>query len=257
MWPLLFSWATLTADHLKRFMQVDEHGTQLYMASMLNLLRGLQRQAKMPAFADFLRLVDAACDVKSQSAPLRQRLNLLKSIVRESSENQPLAHLGLDLADISIAGKLVIVDLTDPLLSSLEANGIFQVLVEQFHAVPLRGCGKVLALALDEAHKFMRGDGDGDGLSHARWPARRVACTGARAARVSVCAMHRFHSRDWCKYLAQKLVESALPLSAVFKMRVRQRLTADGPQLTHTHRPAQAQAPAQRKPPAGDAAAKA
>ena len=122
--------------------------------------------------------------------------------MRESVESQPLAHLGLDLADISIAGKLVIVDLTDPLLSSLEANGIFQVLVEQFRAVPLRGCGKVLAL--DEAHKCMRGDGDGggDGLWHAivncvRLDAARrhsgggqnaeSTRTGARAARARQC----------------------------------------------------------------------
>ena len=94
----------------------------------------------------------------------------------------------------------------------------------------------MLALALDEAHKFMRGDGDGDGLSHARWSARRVrAHWRPSCSSVSVCAMHRFHSRDWCKYLAQKLVESAVPLSAVFKMRVRQRLTADRG-LTRTQR---------------------
>ena len=183
--PLLFSWATLTADHLKRFMQVDVHGTQLYMASMLNLLRGLQRQAKMPAFADFLRLVDTACDVKSQTALLRQRLNLLKSIVRESVENQPLAHLGLDLADISIAGKLVIVDLTDPLLSSLEANGIFQVLVEQFRCAAAARCWRwrwtrrtssCVAMAMATGCRTPGGQ-------HAE-----SARTGARAARESVCA---------------------------------------------------------------------
>jgi hypothetical protein len=60
-------------------------------------------------------------------------------------------------------GRLVVVDLTDPLLSSDEANGIFQVLSEQFRAITT-STGKILLL--DEAHKYMNGEA-ADGLSDA------------------------------------------------------------------------------------------
>ena len=59
--------------------------------------------------------------------------------------------------------QLIIADLTDPLLSKEEANGLFQVLTEQFRSLPTKG-GKVLCL--DEAHKYMTGE-KADGLSEA------------------------------------------------------------------------------------------
>lgn len=125
--PLLFSWASLTADHLRRIMRVDEGDNQLYVASMLNVLRGFQRGGSLPGFEIFLETVNRVCNVKTQNAPLMQRLELLQSLVRESRVNAPLAHVATDLADACSAGGCVIVDLTDPLLSSAEANGIFQV----------------------------------------------------------------------------------------------------------------------------------
>ena len=125
--PLLFSWASLTADHLRRIMRIGEGDNQLYVAAMLNVLRGFQRDAALPTFERFLETIVTVCDAKGQSAPLMQRLELLKSVVRESRTNASLAHVATDLADVCHAGGLVVVDLTDPLLSSAEANGIFQV----------------------------------------------------------------------------------------------------------------------------------
>lgn len=152
-------------------------------------------------------------------------------------------------------------------------------------------------LAVDEAHKFMDGGSDGgDGLSRAivncarlmRHDGLRVlvstqspqALAPELLELVSVCALHRFHSRDWYTYLDKKLrlpadgfdIVSTLPPghallfasraslgretsllrlrkdadtvgthaisagTASFRVRVRQRLTADRG-ATRLHRP--------------------
>jgi hypothetical protein len=112
----------------------------------------------VPEFGAFVAAVGKLCDIKSQQAPLRQRLSLLESFVAESSKNR-------DLLDVSMLGPgmLVVADLTDPLLAREEANGIFQVLTEQFRTASIADVGGGFAfcskvLALDEAHKFMDGD---------------------------------------------------------------------------------------------------
>ena len=48
--PLLLKWRSLTADHIKRIMRISEGDNQLYVASMLSLLRGYQRAGMMPSF---------------------------------------------------------------------------------------------------------------------------------------------------------------------------------------------------------------
>ena len=53
--PLLpLRWHTLSADHLKRIMRVKEGDSQLYVASLLDLLRRYQRASKVPKFAQFV-----------------------------------------------------------------------------------------------------------------------------------------------------------------------------------------------------------
>jgi len=138
-------------------------------------------------------------------------------LVAEGAVNESIFAEGGDLSQCCAPGKLVVVDLTDPLLSSEEANSIFQVLVEQYRGLPSRG-GKVLAL--DEAHKYMKGDLS-DGLSAALVNAARLmrhdgvrlmvstqsplALAPELLELVSVAFLHRFHSSDWFAYLAKKL----------------------------------------------------
>lgn len=199
----------------------DLDSAPLYVATMLNLLRRFQRAGVLPSFADFVACVRAECDVKGQGAPLSQRLKLLESLVAESEENAAVADEGGDVETACAPGRLVVVDLTDPLLAAAEANGVFHVVLEKFRALPLR-CGKVLAL--DEAHKYMT---SGDGLSQAIVNlARLVRHDGLRLAvstqsplalapelleLVTIAVIHRFHSRDWHTYLSNKL---ALPAGA-------------------------------------------
>ncbi|KAL7549384.1 hypothetical protein ACHAWF_012662 [Thalassiosira exigua] len=169
--PLLFRWRSLTADHIKRIMRIESGENQLYVASFLNLLRGYQRQAVVPEFSAFMAQVRKVCNVGSQKCPLDQRIALLESIVAESEKNAALVEDSLDLISCSKEGyHFIIADLTDPLLSKEEANGLFQVLTEQFRTLPTK-TGKVLCL--DEAHKYMTGE-KADGLSEAIVNAARL-----------------------------------------------------------------------------------
>jgi hypothetical protein len=222
--PLLFEWQSLTADHLKRIMRVSDGDTQpLYISSLLTLLRRYQRSAQRPSWAAFVEEVKKLCSVQGQGAPLDQRLALLSSLVRGSADNVDIAARSASLPDVAAAGTLVIVDMTDPLLSAVEANGVFQVLVEQYRALPLFHTGGGAAgklLALDEAHRYMDGSST-DGLSASIVNAARLMRhDGLRLAvssqspktlapelleLISVCVLHRFHSPDWLKYLSAKL----------------------------------------------------
>ena len=174
--------------------------------------------AMLPDFSAFLRQVREKCNVQGQSGPLDQRIALLESVVAESAKNASLLEESLDLIACSKEGyHLIIADLTDPLLSKEEANGLFQVLTEQFRTLPTMG-GKVLCL--DEAHKYMTGE-KADGLSEAIVNvARLMRHDGIRLAvstqspkalapelleLVTVAALHHFHSPDWWNYLKSKL----------------------------------------------------
>lgn len=220
--PLLFQWATLTADHIKRIMRLKDNDSQLYVATMMDMLRRYQRGGGTPTFRAFLEEVTQQCNLKGQEGPLSQRLRLLESVVAESSINAGLAAVGADLYSSVKPGMLVVADLTDPLLSSEEANGVFQVLTEQYRALPMIKCGSGKVLALDEAHKFLDATSIAtDGLSQAIVNVARlmrhdgmrlvVSTQSPRALApellelVTTAIMHRFHSRDWFTYLCQKL----------------------------------------------------
>lgn len=216
--PLLFRWRSLTADHIKRIMRIESGENQLYVASFLNLLRGYQKQDVVPDFASFMEQVRKVCSGASQKGPLDQRIALLESVVAESPQNASLVGESLDLMSASKQGiHFIIADLTDPLLSKEEANGLFQVLTEQFRTLPTKG-GKVLCL--DEAHKYMTGV-KADGLSEAIVNAARlmrhdgvrlvVSTQSPKALApellelVTIACLHHFHSPDWWAYLQCKL----------------------------------------------------
>jgi hypothetical protein len=217
--PLLFKWASLSADHIKKIMRINEDDTQLYVAAMLDLLRKYQRDCVVPDFQGFLAQIASMCNAAGQASPLRQRTALLESLVAESQLNTGIISEGADITTCLAPGVLVIADLTDPLLSKDEANGIFQVLTEKFRTTHIReGCGKLLAL--DEAHKFMNGD-KSDGLSKSivnavrlmRHDGMRIAISTQSPLTlapellelVSMAVLHQFHSSDWFTYLRSKI----------------------------------------------------
>lgn len=220
---LLFSWSKLSAKQLKCLMRINEGDNQLYVSTMLSLLRGFQREQRRPAFAAFCTQIEQACSSSSQNGPLRQRLVLLEALIQESAINQEFHGIGGDLCGME-EGMLVVADLTDPLLSPEEANGIFEVLLDQFRSDHVCGGtkgGKLLVL--DEAHRYVSG-ADSDGLSRSIVDAvRLMRHEGLRVAistqspkvlapelleLVSLMLIHRFHSEDWFQYLKSKV---ALP----------------------------------------------
>lgn len=70
--PLLFDWASLSALQLRKLMRLTDTDSQLYVSTMLNLLRDYQRDNKIPVFSDFVDNVKLLCNVSGQSAPLTQ-----------------------------------------------------------------------------------------------------------------------------------------------------------------------------------------
>jgi hypothetical protein len=182
------------------------------------LLRKYQRNNCLPTFSNFVAEVKEKCGLKTQQGPLSQRLALLESIIAESDINKNLIDNN-DLISTVKPGTLIVVDLTDPLLSKDEANCIFQVLTEQYRSIPSNvSGGKVLAL--DEAHKFMNAEGM-DGLSDAivncartmrHDDMRLIISTQSPLSLApellelsSMATLHRFHSKDWFNYLSRKI----------------------------------------------------
>ena len=105
------------------------------------------------------------------------------------------------------------------LLSKDEACGIFQVLTEQYRAIPSIKLGGKL-LVLDEAHKYMESK-QSSGLSSAIVDCARLMRHDGMRLVVStqsplslapelfeLCSMallHRFFSQDWLDFLCKKL----------------------------------------------------
>lgn len=218
--PLLFRWATLDAVQLKKLMRINESDSQLYVGVMLAKLREYQRAGGVPEFAAFCDEIMSACsENKGQSTPLEQRLMVLRQFVAESKENQELQSQQEDLEALVDGGTLVVADMTDPMLAPAEANGVFQVLLEQFRQKKT-DCGKVVVC--DEAHKYFDGKSKGgDGLAGAiidtvrlmRHEGIRVIVSTQspltmppellELATIAVC--HNFHSMDWFKHMSNKL----------------------------------------------------
>jgi hypothetical protein len=246
--PLLFQWSALSAVQLKKLMRINDGDNQLYVGLMLAKLRQYQRQGGVPKFGEFCaEIMDACAASPGQSNPLQQRLEVLRQFVAESEENKAVRARQRDLADLVASGTLVVADMTDPMLAPAEANGIFQVLLEQFRLKEL-SCGKVVVC--DEAHKYFDSKAKGgDGLAGAivetvrlmRHEGMRVVVSTQspltmppellELSTIAVC--HKFHSADWYDYLSKKLplptdgfatIQSLEPGNAlVFASRLQQR----------------------------------
>jgi hypothetical protein len=109
--------------------------------------------------------------------------------------------------------------MTDPMLSPRDADGIFQVLLQQFRQVDVDGkCGKLVIC--DEAHKYFDQRGN-YGLAASvvetvrlmRHEGMRVVVSTQSPTTMpqellelsTVTVLHRFHSQDWWKYLSLKI----------------------------------------------------
>mmetsp|Transcript_12717 Transcript_12717/g.44540 ORF Transcript_12717/g.44540 Transcript_12717/m.44540 type:complete len:778 (-) Transcript_12717:319-2652(-) len=218
--PLLFRWSDLHASQLKKLMHVEDDGAQLYIAAMLGILRRYERDGRLPAFDAFKAEALAACSSPGQSGPLEMRLDLLDQLIAESAINKGDAAVRdehLPLSDLVKPGTLVIADLTDPMMSRLDADGAFHVLLEQFRNLNGLNCGKIVVC--DEAHKYLSKKGDGlasalvERLRLMRHEGMRVVVSTQSPTMLpselieltTITVMHRFHSFEWWRTLASKL----------------------------------------------------
>jgi hypothetical protein len=98
VYPLLFKWQTFKANQLRKLMRLSDSDAQLYVSTMLSLLRDYQRDNTMPTFDTFLLQVEEKCDIKGQSAPLKQVRLLIPSFLQIETEKyclSPTAETGV------------------------------------------------------------------------------------------------------------------------------------------------------------------
>ena len=212
--PLLFNWGDLKASHLRTLMRLEEkESQQLYVSVLLDLLRRYQQDDKIPDFEDFFNEVKELCQSQSQSSPLEQRLQLLESFVAESERNKASKHVSLE--ECVKPGTMVIVDLTDPLLSVADANALFQVLLERFRLIK---CPSGKLCVLDEAHRYLVSGAPlaaslVDAVRVMRHEGMRVVVSTQSPLTLpqellelcSAAFLHNFHSQDWYEYLSRKV----------------------------------------------------
>eukprot|EP00474_Spongospora_subterranea_P008489 CRZ08947.1 hypothetical protein [Spongospora subterranea] len=215
--PLLFRWRDLTAGILLALMQVDmDKSPPLYLGALLDLLRKLQKKNEYPTFQSFKNQLSSLEFTPAQLAPLTLRLQLIESLLSESTENVDL-YKSVDLEHIIKSGTVVICDMTDPMMTAGEARGIFEVVLEKFRTLPTT-CGKLAVF--DEAHKYMKSEGN-DRLSETiielsrqmRHHGMRIVVSSQSPATIpaelielsSICIVHKFFSRDWFNKLQAKM----------------------------------------------------
>eukprot|EP00759_Apiculatamorpha_spiralis_P046368 PhF_6_TR42795/c0_g3_i2/m.64755 len=124
--PLLFSWEHLTAEQIRTLMRVQESDTQLYMVGMMTLLRKYQQQEQDVPFEQFA--TECLKDLQpGQSGPLQQRLDVMRQFLYfeemflEIPQMKMYAENKLPIVEAFKSGGMVLCDLTDPLLPSIEA----------------------------------------------------------------------------------------------------------------------------------------
>ena len=215
--PLLFRWKSITASILRSLMRIHlDQDPPLYMGALLDLLRKLQKKNTFPTFKSFKDQLSQLDLTSGQTAPLSLRIRLVESLLAESEENEDLEQVNLE--DVCAEGSVVICDLTDPMMTSSEARGIFEVLLEKFKVLPMK-CGKLIVF--DEAHKYMKNDGSGDDLcGNIIESVRQMRHHGLRIIvssqsplslpnelmeLVTIFIVHRFHSKDWFIKLKAKI----------------------------------------------------
>jgi len=220
--PITFKWSRLSVDHIKRILRIKESvqdatSQNNQFASVVDVLRKYQKGSTRPNFSTFCEEIKRLASYKHSDSQLPQRLRLLESIVFESAENASIAVEWPKICDhVYAPGSLMIVDLTDPLLSISDANCIFQVFAEQFRSEQRNSHTEKL-LAVHNVQNFMDPVGSG-GLADilitfAQQKVMRlfVSATSphsmptALLESCTVAVLHRFHSREWLRSVAKAL----------------------------------------------------
>ncbi|KIJ59412.1 hypothetical protein HYDPIDRAFT_177831 [Hydnomerulius pinastri MD-312] len=207
--PLLFNESELDAQAFLSMMAVgSSESAPLYIQIVLSILRDLGESFTYQRFMRRLEEEKKGFN-PAQAAGLEQRLALLNSFIDSRGSS---AHKTPCFA----AGKLTIIDLSDPFIDSGSACGLFEIMTRLFVRADV-DTGKVLVV--DEAHKYLSTNRAVAGLTKAlltltreqRHLAMRVINIIQEPTVVppvlldlfTVAIMHRFSSPSWWDHLAR------------------------------------------------------
>jgi hypothetical protein len=209
--PLLFRWQDLSPCLLAYFLKA--WGTS---RDILRLLRQLQRSAEELTFAQFVERCksEGYCD---RSPLLIERLELLEMFLAESESNQYLPKPDIPA---SLESGSFIADLSDPLLCANDANAIFSVLLSMMHSLQRSASHNQRLVVFEGAEKYLTDCSDDGVLNSLVLETMRNAELGISVVltvqnpqrlrpdffdALSVCFIHRFHSREWFSVLQSKV----------------------------------------------------
>ncbi|KAF8540664.1 hypothetical protein BDD12DRAFT_561818 [Trichophaea hybrida] len=138
----------LNVSRMLTLMAVDRADDKppLYMEIVRKILRNMANSVAGFQYKKFKQQLDLEDLTPGQRCPLNLRLEILESFMAVSQLER-----SVDLWDID-AGRLVVVDLSDPFVDEATACSLFDICLNLFLDRPPRH-GKVIAL--DEAHKYM------------------------------------------------------------------------------------------------------
>jgi hypothetical protein len=221
--PLFFSPSELDAAAFLSLMAISSSdNAPLYMQTVLSILRELGDDYTYSAF--MARIDEHKKDMNpAQKAGLKQRLDLLTTFT-QSTRSPKLPHNAR--SSISTveeqrfaAGRVTIVDLSDPFVDAAMAGAIFEICIRLFQRANV-DTGKVLVV--DEAHKYLsEANSTPTGLTRAllslvrqqRHMSMRVIVStqeptvlpSAFIALCSVIILHRFASAAWWEHLKKHI----------------------------------------------------
>ncbi|KNZ73824.1 hypothetical protein J132_09465 [Termitomyces sp. J132] len=207
--PLMFSESELDAQAFLSMMAIgSSDSAPLYIQVILTILRELGESYTYKAFMRELENQKKKFN-PNQLSGLDQRMSLLTSFLAKDKKGY-----GLTRTSRFAAGRLTIIDLSDPFIDPASACGLFEIIVRLFVRSDV-GTGKVLVV--DEAHKYLSSSRGTSGLTKAllmltrqqRHLSMRVIISTQEPTVVppvlldlcSVVFLHRFSSPSWWEHV--------------------------------------------------------
>ncbi|KAG6847448.1 hypothetical protein H0H93_008056, partial [Arthromyces matolae] len=208
--PLMFSKNELDAEAFLSMMAVgSSDSTPLYIQVILTILRDLGENYTYQSFMNQLDTHKKSFN-PGQLSGLTQRMSLLTSFLKGKGSRGNSSN-----SSRFAAGRLTIIDLSDPFIDPASACGLFEIITRLFVRADV-GTGKVLLV--DEAHKYLSPN-QSSGLTKAlltltrqqRHLSMRVVISTQEPTVVppvlldlcTVMILHRFSSPSWYNHVVK------------------------------------------------------
>ncbi|KAF8076252.1 hypothetical protein FPV67DRAFT_1558760 [Lyophyllum atratum] len=213
--PLTFSESELDAQAFLSMMAVgSSDSAPLYVQVILTILRELGENYTYQAFMQALDVQKKSFN-PAQISGLEQRMSLLTSFMDKKNHVSKGRAKGRACQPSRFAaGRLTIIDLSDPFIDPVSACGLFEIITRLFVRADV-GTGKVLVV--DEAHKYLSSTRGSSGLTNAllaltrqqRHLSMRVIISTQEPTVIppvfldlcTVVILHRFSSPSWWEHL--------------------------------------------------------